>query len=103
MPDENNGWKLEMFIFDVFPFARRLCVLKVDRASEFSPLKNATGDDSPETCRRDVDALHRIWLPRVAPGAVVPSAALVELSPLFSYEGEPPSVGVTTGVHFECV
>ncbi len=42
-PTTPNGWKFEMFIFDVFPFARQMVVMEVDRAMEFSPLKNAEG------------------------------------------------------------
>jgi len=38
-PEKNNGIKLEMFIFDVFPHTERFAVLEVDRAEEFSPLK----------------------------------------------------------------
>lgn len=57
-PTSNNGIKLELFIFDVFPFTERMAVLEVPRSEEFSPLKNATGPDSPETSRNDILALH---------------------------------------------
>jgi UDP-N-acetylglucosamine/UDP-N-acetylgalactosamine diphosphorylase len=48
-----DGIKSEKFIFDAFPLAR-LGALRVHREHEFSPLKNATGADSPETCQRDL-------------------------------------------------
>lgn len=51
-PDEPNGYKLEMFIFDALPEADHVVVMEVDRAEEFSPIKNEKGDDSPETARR---------------------------------------------------
>ncbi|RUS21355.1 nucleotide-diphospho-sugar transferase [Jimgerdemannia flammicorona] len=59
-PKSNNGMKLELFVFDVFPFVERLAVLEVDRKDDFSPLKNApgTGVDCPETSRRDIVAQH---------------------------------------------
>ena len=37
-------------------------VLEVERAEEFSPVKNATGEDSPATCRRDLCRLHASWV-----------------------------------------
>lgn len=36
-PEENNGIKLESFIFDVFPFSKRMAVLDVLREEEFAP------------------------------------------------------------------
>jgi hypothetical protein len=29
VPTENNGWKMELFIFDVFEFARNMVALEV--------------------------------------------------------------------------
>ena len=43
-PDSPNATKLEMFIFDVFPRSETMAVLNVPRASEFTPVKNAPGD-----------------------------------------------------------
>lgn len=44
--------KLERFIFDCFQWADpgRNGVVRVPREAEFAPLKNATGEDGPETC-----------------------------------------------------
>jgi len=53
-PDEPNGIKFEMFIFDALPMARNPVVLEIDRAEEFSPVKNADGEDSPATARHDM-------------------------------------------------
>ena len=49
-PTASNGIKLELFIFDVFPYSQSMSVLEVERASEFSALKNKTGVDSAEVC-----------------------------------------------------
>jgi UDP-N-acetylglucosamine/UDP-N-acetylgalactosamine diphosphorylase len=99
----HNGVKLESFIFDVFPAAERLVALEILREEEFSPVKNAPGaaEDSPDTARALVSALHRRWLaaagaefePASAPAAAATAAAaaaggLVEVSPLLSLGGE---------------
>ncbi|GLB35842.1 putative UTP--glucose-1-phosphate uridylyltransferase [Lyophyllum shimeji] len=87
-PTKPNGMKLEMFVFDVFPFTERFAVLEVARNEEFSPLKNApgTGSDDPETSRRDLLAQHRRFLERA--GATVKEGVEIEISPLVSYAGE---------------
>src|SRR5262249_37449561 len=51
-----NGWKLERFVFDALPAARGVAIVETSRAREFSPVKNASGDDSPQTARRDLIA-----------------------------------------------
>lgn len=87
-PDKPNGMKLELFIFDVFPFVKDLVVHEVQREREFSPLKNApgTGSDDPGTSKRDLLAEHKRWL--AAAGATVKDGAEVEISPRLSYAGE---------------
>ncbi|KAJ6502682.1 nucleotide-diphospho-sugar transferase [Mycena vulgaris] len=87
-PTKPNGMKLEMFVFDVFPFTERFSVLEVVRNEEFSPLKNApgTGSDDPETSRRDLLAQHKRFLEKA--GATVKDGVEIEISPLVSYAGE---------------
>lgn len=87
-PSKPNGMKLEMFVFDVFPFTERFAVLEVERREEFSPLKNApgTGSDDPDTSRRDLLAQHRRFLE--CAGATVNPGVSIELSPLVTYDGE---------------
>ncbi|GBE77576.1 UDP-N-acetylglucosamine pyrophosphorylase [Sparassis crispa] len=87
-PSKPNGMKLEMFVFDVFPFTKRFAVLEVARNEEFSPLKNApgTGSDDPGTSRRDLLAQHKRFLEHA--GAKVVEGADIELSPLVTYAGE---------------
>ncbi|TFK19969.1 UDP-N-acetylglucosamine diphosphorylase [Coprinopsis marcescibilis] len=87
-PSKPNGMKLELFVFDVFPFTERFAVLEVDRSEEFSPLKNApgTGSDDPESSRRDLLAQHKRFLESA--GAKVATGVEIEISPLVSYSGE---------------
>jgi UDP-N-acetylglucosamine/UDP-N-acetylgalactosamine diphosphorylase len=87
-PSKPNGMKLEMFVFDVFPYTERFAVLEVERNEEFSPLKNApgTGSDDPETSRRDLLAQHKRFLEHA--GAQVKDGVEIEISPLVSYAGE---------------
>ncbi|KAK9761540.1 UDP-N-acetylglucosamine pyrophosphorylase [Basidiobolus ranarum] len=93
-PTKPNGLKLELFVFDVFPFTKRMAVFEVDRKEEFSPLKNApgTGVDCPETSKRDIIS-QQIRFVENAGGKVdlrgeSPENALFEISPLLSYAGE---------------
>lgn len=88
-PTKPNGIKLELFIFDVLPFAKSVSLLEVARQEEFSPLKNApgTGADDPGTSRRDLLEQQKRWL--LAAGASYESDKIeVEISPLISYAGE---------------
>ncbi|KAF7307164.1 hypothetical protein MIND_00510000 [Mycena indigotica] len=87
-PTKPNGMKLEMFVFDVFPFTEHFSVLEVSREEEFSPLKNApgTGSDDPETSRRDILAQQTRFLRKA--GATVSEGVEIEISPLVSYAGE---------------
>ncbi|WFD03786.1 hypothetical protein MOBT1_002480 [Malassezia obtusa] len=87
-PESPNGIKMELFIFDVFPFCPKLAIHEVARREEFSPLKNASGtaSDNPETSRRDLLAQQRRWLDKA--GARVADGVDVELSPKVTYAGE---------------
>jgi len=60
-PTANNGYKFEKFIFDVLPDARSVVNMAFDRAEEFSPVKNATGVDSPASCKHDLQAKWLRW------------------------------------------
>jgi UDP-N-acetylglucosamine/UDP-N-acetylgalactosamine diphosphorylase len=89
-PSRPNGVKFEMFVFDALPFAKNALVLETRRADDFSPVKNAEGVDSPQTCRDDQLRQFARWLQ--AQGAEVktdatgrPEVAL-EISPLFGYD-----------------
>jgi UDP-N-acetylglucosamine/UDP-N-acetylgalactosamine diphosphorylase len=61
-PREPNAVKFESFIFDALPLARASVSVESPREVEFSPIKNAAGEDSPETARRDLNRLYAGWL-----------------------------------------
>ena len=61
-------------------------ILEVDRSSEFAPIKNAVGEDSPESCRQAQNDLYGGWLEsrgvEVARGEDGHVLADIEISPL---------------------
>lgn len=79
-------WKFEQFLFDAFPQLGTMMPFGVVREEEFSPVKNAEGNDSPKTARQMIGQLHRDWL-RKANVEVKPNK-LYEISPTISYAGE---------------
>ncbi len=81
-PEKPNAVKLEQFVFDAIMLARNPIVYTTVRQEEFSPVKNAEGNDSPATCRRDQLARHVRWLKEA--GAQVAEDAVVEISPLYA-------------------
>lgn len=100
-PTANNGYKFEKFIFDVLPDAQTVVNMAFDRAEEFSPVKNATGNDSPATCKRDMQAKWLRWLNTV--GVKIPldaqeGAALpLEIDPAYANSAEELKVGLRFG------
>ncbi|HVS53170.1 MAG TPA: UDPGP type 1 family protein [Opitutaceae bacterium] len=89
-PEKPNGVKFEMFVFDALPFAARPVVIETRRENDFSPVKNATGVDSPQTSRDDQLRQFARWLR--ANGASIEAdasglpRATIEVSPLFGYD-----------------
>lgn len=113
-PDKANGWKLELFIFDVFPLADKIMCLEVDRDEEFAPVKSSNptehkidanvregelnlswvAPDTPHDAQVRMSRLHAKWL-EAATGQQLPFRqgkegrhVFCEISPLRSYEGE---------------
>ncbi len=84
-PTQVNGIKFERFLFDALPFAQTTLVVETLREEDFSPVKNASGVDSPDSCRRDLSRQAARWL-RLA-GVEVPvnesgdPVHAIELSP----------------------
>jgi UDP-N-acetylglucosamine/UDP-N-acetylgalactosamine diphosphorylase len=61
-PERDNAIKFEMFIFDILPHAEKSLAIETHRSEEFVPLKNAHGQDSPESVRAAMSALTAQWL-----------------------------------------
>lgn len=87
-PEEPNGIKFEQFVFDALPQAANPVIIETRRESEFSPVKNAEGLDSPETCRRDQLREWARWLREAGAELTVDESGLpefnFEISPLFA-------------------
>ena len=83
-PEKPNGYKFEKFIFDVMPNAKTLLTLAFDRAQEFSPVKNAEGNDSPATTKRDLQAKWGAWLAEA--GITIPEGTPVEIDPAYALD-----------------
>lgn len=75
-PNAPNGRKLERFVFDALTAANHVTVLETRRDEEYSPIKNASGADSPETARRDLVAVYRRWLEEAGVEGVDATAAI---------------------------
>lgn len=87
-PDKPNAYKFEKFIFDVIPDAGNVVNLVFLRENEFSPVKNAEGNDSPAMTKRDLVRKYSRWLetagvnvPREVDGEPVHR---VEIDPCFA-------------------
>lgn len=89
-PEKANGVKFEMFVFDALPFARNPMVVETRRADDFSPVKNAEGVDSPQTCRDDQLRQYARWLAANGAALDVDATGLprfpLEVSPLFGFD-----------------
>jgi UDP-N-acetylglucosamine/UDP-N-acetylgalactosamine diphosphorylase len=89
-PVKANGVKFEMFVFDALPFARNPVVIETRRADDFSPVKNAEGVDSPQTCREDQLRQFARWFRGVGAAIECDATGLprvaIEVGPLFGYD-----------------
>lgn len=98
-PSAPNGFKFEKFIFDVLPDAKKIVNVAFDRRDEFSPVKNAEGNDSPATCRADLVAKWTRWL--AAAGVTLPAGAKVEIDPAYANSPEEVAARVSAGLSFK--
>ena len=85
-PSEPNGYKFEKFIFDILPNARKAAFLAFETKDEFSPVKNAEGDDSPATCKADMQAKWAKWL--AAAGVSADPSFPLEIDPVYALDAE---------------
>ncbi|MEI6563136.1 MAG: UDPGP type 1 family protein [bacterium] len=76
-PEKPNAYKFEKFIFDALPDAKESLIMAFAREDEFAPVKNAEGNDSPESSRAAMIEKFARWfealgikVPRYANGQV---------------------------------
>jgi UDP-N-acetylglucosamine/UDP-N-acetylgalactosamine diphosphorylase len=87
-PDKPNGVKLETFVFDALPLAKKSVILQTIRSEEFAPVKNATGVDSAEVTHQMMIDRAAAWLESA--GVKVPRKpdgkpdCVLEMSPAFA-------------------
>jgi len=91
-PDKANGIKFELFVFDALPFARHPLVIETRREDDFSPVKNAEGVDSAQTCRDDQLRQFARWFRAAGAASATDATGLppfaFEVSPLFGQDEE---------------
>ncbi|HOO93834.1 MAG TPA: UDPGP type 1 family protein, partial [Opitutales bacterium] len=91
-PDKPNGVKFEMFVFDALPFARHPILIETLRSEDFSPVKNAEGVDSPESCRKDQLRMAASWLKDAGVNLKTDDSGLpetvIEIDPAFAMDRE---------------
>jgi UDP-N-acetylglucosamine/UDP-N-acetylgalactosamine diphosphorylase len=89
-PEKPNAYKFEMLIFDLFKYSSRTLIVEAKREDEFSPIKNASGQDSPETALRDLSSMYARMLAScgvsILLGAGGQVDGKVEISPLYSLD-----------------
>ena len=89
-PRQANANKFEMFIFDALPAAQRTLVLETTREGSFSPVKNARGEDSVLTARRNMMRQAARWLRDAGVTVEVDDTGLpahkIEISPLVALD-----------------
>lgn len=52
VPEKENAYKFEYFIFDSFEYFDQISILRGKREEDFAPVKNKEGVDSPETAAK---------------------------------------------------
>lgn len=85
---EVKGWKSERFIFDLVPEADVSLGLELDRTIEFAPVKNAEGNDSPDTAREIASEMWAGWLRDAGVAVELGAGQLIEISPLYAATAE---------------
>lgn len=90
VPESPNGYKFERFIFDVLPRADRVALVPFQREDEFSPVKNATGEDSPASARLAMGCRFAGWLREAGVDVPCDAAGIprlaIEIDPVFAQD-----------------
>ncbi|MDR0444849.1 MAG: UTP--glucose-1-phosphate uridylyltransferase, partial [Puniceicoccales bacterium] len=88
LPELPNGIKLEHSTCDVLSWAKNFLLLEAEREHVFSPVKNAQGLNSLQTCHQDQLRLFAHWLIKAGVEIPIDISGLppfnIEISPLFA-------------------
>ena len=92
-PDKPNGFKFETFVFDALRFTKHEPIaLEIERAGEYTPIKEFTGDNSVQEAWRSMREYWAGWIeaaghrvPRDSAGRV---SIEIEISPQFALTQE---------------
>jgi UDP-N-acetylglucosamine/UDP-N-acetylgalactosamine diphosphorylase len=86
--DFRDAIKLELFNFDVVPFAKRVALLEVPREEEFAALKNdiSAKNDNAITCRESLSQHHKKLFEQA--GGKLAGEGLFEICSTITYDGE---------------
>lgn len=95
-PTTENALKFELFVFDALPLAERWLAVSTPRTEEFAPVKNATGSDSPESCRALQLVRANRWLKSA--GVSVPEGVPVEIRPTFALNAAECAAKLSSGL-----
>jgi UDP-N-acetylglucosamine/UDP-N-acetylgalactosamine diphosphorylase len=91
-PSQPNALKFERFVFDALPLAERVVAMECGRTDEFEPLKNASGENSPDSVRQALSNQYAEWLEDAGAEVLRNSqgnvAIPIEISPLVALSGE---------------
>lgn len=58
IPEKENTYKFESFIFDAFQYFDEIAILRGKREDNFAPVKNKEGEDSPKTAKELYEQYH---------------------------------------------
>lgn len=91
-PEKPNAYKFERFVFDALPLAERVVAMETLRRDEFEPLKNAEGDNSPQSVRQALSDQYARWLIQAGVDIEIASDGhsvnAIEISPLVAMEAD---------------
>lgn len=87
-PEKPNGIKMEQFIFDSIPMAKKAIFYETIRELEFAPLKNKEGEDSIRTCKEGISNLFKIWMKKNKISFNDENNCILEIAPSFAVNEE---------------
>ena len=81
-PESPNAYKFEMFVFDALSMTENSTIMMVDRRTDFAPVKNKDGEDSPASAKKMMSDFYKRWLKKA--GISFKEDSVIEISPLYA-------------------